>query len=380
MLSAVSFWHLGRGDEADAASERGLALVRDAPPSPAKASVLIERSRLLMLRARFRDAIEVGREGLALAEDLRRIDLQISALVNVGSAMTGLGVGGVPELERAIELGKGGFAPLVRQRAYNNLADEMLARGRVREAVRLFDEARAGVEPLGIMLGIRWNLPQQAWAAYYLGDWVRVEELLRRYEDLIAGSQGHYLEGMVLLLHGSMARARGDGAAAVSYAERSVAHSRGVKDPQSLGPSLASLARAFVEEGRDAEAFPLVDEVLALTDENGVALYFGWLIDLGWLIHDLGRADMPPPSRAKLWAEAATAITEGDLVRAAEVLGETELMSEEAYARLRAAELLASQGRNAEAQFHLERALSFYRSVGATAYLRRAEAVMPASA
>jgi predicted DNA-binding transcriptional regulator YafY len=81
-----------------------------------------------------------------------------------------------------------------------------------------------------------------------------------------------------------------------------------------------------------------------------------------------------------VWAEAATAIADGDLVCAADVLGGTELTSEEAYARLRAAELLASQGRNAEAQFHLERALSFYRSVGATAYLRRAEAVMPASA
>jgi class 3 adenylate cyclase/tetratricopeptide (TPR) repeat protein len=141
MLSARAFGHLGRGDEADAASERGLALVRDAPPSRAKATVLVERSRLLMLRARFREAIEVGREGLALAEDLGRIDLQISALVNVGSAMTGLGVGGVPELERAIELGKGGVAPQIVQRAYNNLADEMLAHGRVGEAARLFGEA-----------------------------------------------------------------------------------------------------------------------------------------------------------------------------------------------------------------------------------------------
>ncbi len=69
-----------------------------------------------------------------------------------------------------------------------------------------------------------------------------------------------------------------------------------------------------------------------------------------------------------------------DLVAAAELLGATDLLSEEAYARLRAAEQLASEGRHAEAQFHLERALSFYHSVGATAYLRRAEAVLLASA
>ena len=67
-------------------------------------------------------------------------------------------------------------------------------------------------------------------------------------------------------------------------------------------------------------------------------------------------------------------------VAGTQVLGRTELAFEEAYARLRAAEQLESQGRHAEAQTHLTRALAFYRSVGATAYVRRGEALLPTSA
>jgi predicted ATPase/class 3 adenylate cyclase len=381
MLSAVSFWRRGRGDDADAASERALSLVHDAQPSRAKASALIERSRLLMLRARFREAIELGREGLALAETLGFVRLHISGLVSVGTALSALGEGGVPELERAIELSRGGVAPGESQRAHNNLGEEMLAQGRVRDAVQFYAEGRAEVERFGILLGIQWLTPQEAWAACLLGDWRRAEELRAQYLDSIATSEGHYLEGMMLMMQAYMARARGERASALAYAEQCLAHCRRVKDPQALGPALATFARVLVDEGRDEEAGTLVDELLTFTDERGAALYYAWLIDLGWLLNDLGRKHTPPLSpRAPVWNEVAQALVRGELVAAAELLAVTELASEEAYARLRAAEQLASAGRHAEAQVHLERALSFYRSVGAGAYVRRGEALLPASA
>ncbi len=110
MLAALAFWHRGLGDEADAASERARVLVRDAPTSHAKATVLVERSRLLMLRGRNQEAIELGREGLALAEELGLVHLQVSALVSVGTALGVRVGGGAAELERAIALGRGGAA------------------------------------------------------------------------------------------------------------------------------------------------------------------------------------------------------------------------------------------------------------------------------
>ena len=52
----------------------------------------------------------------------------------------------------------------------------------------------------------------------------------------------------------------------------------------------------------------------------------------------------------------------------------------EAYARLRAAENLVREGRRAEADAELERALAFWRTAGATAYVREGEALLAASA
>jgi hypothetical protein len=48
--------------------------------------------------------------------------------------------------------------------------------------------------------------------------------------------------------------------------------------------------------------------------------------------------------------------------------------------RLRGAEALVQAGRRAEADAMLQQALAFYRSVGATRYLREAEALFAASA
>ena len=53
---------------------------------------------------------------------------------------------------------------------------------------------------------------------------------------------------------------------------------------------------------------------------------------------------------------------------------------EEAFARLRRAEALVRAGRRAEADAQRERALAFYRSVRATAYIRQAESLFAASA
>ena len=380
MLAALAFWHRGLGDEADEASERARVLVRDAPTSSAKATVLVERSRLLMLRGHFQEAVELGREGLGLAEELGLVHLQVSALVSIGTALGARFGAGTAELERAIELGRAGAAPPEAQRAFNNLAEDMLSLGRVRDAERLYDEARAEVERFGLLMGLRWLTPQQAWVAYNLGDWDRADALRKEYEAAISGAESHVLESASLGLQAAMALARGD-ALAGDYAQRALAHARRVKDPQSVGPALAGLARVLLEHGRPAEAMPLVDELLTLTDDEGAPLYYSWLIDLGWLLHDLGRADPPPASgRAPAWTEACRLIARGELAAAAEVLAGTDLRSEAAFANLRVAESLADQGRHAEAQPHLERALAFYRAAGASGYVRRGEALLPASA
>ena len=57
----------------------------------------------------------------------------------------------------------------------------------------------------------------------------------------------------------------------------------------------------------------------------------------------------------------------------------SELVPDEASARLCAAEALVREGRRAEADTELNLALAFWRSVGATAYVREAEALLAAA-
>ena len=80
------------------------------------------------------------------------------------------------------------------------------------------------------------------------------------------------------------------------------------------------------------------------------------------------------------WTAAARAYAQSDFIAAAEILHQTGSKPEEAEARLRAAEQLVSLGRRAEADAQLQPALDFYRSVGATRYIRDCEALLTAPA
>jgi hypothetical protein len=80
------------------------------------------------------------------------------------------------------------------------------------------------------------------------------------------------------------------------------------------------------------------------------------------------------------WLQAATAMAAGRFEQAADRYAEIGSLPDEAFARLRAAEQLLGAGRQAGGTAQLQRALAFYRQVGAAGYLREADAVVAASA
>ncbi|MEP7335219.1 MAG: hypothetical protein ABI717_05500, partial [Actinomycetota bacterium] len=88
-------------------------------------------------------------------------------------------------------------------------------------------------------------------------------------------------------------------------------------------------------------------------------------------------AEAPAEDRS---APPLRALLEGEFVAAADAWGAMEMLPLEAHARLRAAERFRAEGRHPEADEQLERALAFWRSVGATRYVRRGEALLAASA
>src|SRR5262249_13711001 len=207
--------------------------------------------------------------------------------------------------------------------------------------------------------------------AFNQGEWHRAEALIEQFRLLTRDvTRGDW---HVASVQAQIALARGDDSA-LALAEECLARNRRTSQP--FGRFLAALARVHVDQGRPADARPLVDDLVAIGREKPRSLGFGGVLDLGWLIHDLGRPERPPVIPYPVWNDPAQAIARGDLVAAAELLAATVVAGAAASARLRAAEQLAADGRREEAPVHAEPAAAFYRSVDATAYLARAESLL----
>ena len=143
------------------------------------------------------------------------------------------------------------------------------------------------------------------------------------------------------------------------------------------------MQRRFSHAGRSCRRGRPPKKTLALARENAVVFAAFWpvlirvlaALDRGEEL--LSATETAPPTR---WIEAARLYAGGDFAAAAEVYAQIGSLLDEADARLRAAEQLAEAGRREEADAQLEQALAFYRSVGATRYVREGEDLLAASA
>jgi hypothetical protein len=109
-----------------------------------------------------------------------------------------------------------------------------------------------------------------------------------------------------------------------------------------------------------------------------------WVTDLALTLLELGRegdllAEREASHIVTPWREAAITVARGELVAAADLLESMGAATHEAHARLRAAGRLAEEGARTEAERQLALALDFYRSVGATAFLREGESLLAAA-
>jgi hypothetical protein len=193
------------------------------------------------------------------------------------------------------------------------------------------------------------------------------------------------MEPACRLVRGRMRLARGDVNGAQDDAERALDLARVAKDPQILWPALAFAARAF-SATNPRRAGALVAELLSDWRMFGWPTIgeSDWLADICFALPLLARAEELLEGAAQTrnhtpWFEAAVACASGDFRGAADVYARIGALPEEAYARLCAAESLVREDRRAEADVELNRALAFWRSVGATAYVRDAEALLAAA-
>ena len=380
-LRARLSWDRGRTAEALERIESASTLVRGAALSRAKTHVLAERARLTLFAGRNREAIEIGREALAMAEALDDKEHQSELLNTIGVARAtsdDSDRGAVDDLERSLALARQAVAPDTVGRALYNLGQIRMQTSSLAGIDVLYDEFVASNEHFGVEAGARWYRGGHPWYLCLVGRW---DEAYREAEEFIAevetGSP-HYQEGDCRLTRGTIRLARGDVAGALDDARRGVEFARAAGDPQLVQPNLGFAARVHAMAGERTEAGALVDEVLATAPMIGF-----YATELAWAMRELGRGDellerafapQSPDREPSPWRAAACAVAAGEVERAADLYEEIGARPHWAYARLTAAEKRGIGGAE------LEQALAFFRDVGATAYLERGEALLAKSA
>jgi class 3 adenylate cyclase len=370
-------WQRGDQQGSFAHFERAAETVQQLPVSREKLFVVSQVARFRMLAGQVRVGRELAEQAVAMAEELGDTEMLAETLNTRG--MFGGADGSVTDLERSLELALQ-INSWRAGRAYINLGSVLANTfGDTQRAEAVTREGLAFAERLALRLSLRWFRGNLAEITFVRGLW---DEALRLAEEEIEDPEPHYIQPICRWVRSYVRLARGDYEGARQDIDASMSQSQSIRDPQALFPALAehALIHAAMGDTEDSTAAVLEFERSRAEPEAGT-----WIVTLAFALLELGReADLAALadqlSAPTPWQKASLEMAGGNLVAAAEILEATGAATFEAYARLRAAGRLATEGRHAEASAQLASALSFYRAVGATRYVREGEALLAASA
>jgi len=372
----------GQRDRAYEHIEQALALVRETPPSPAKARVLTESSRLLAIGGQAGEAIAIAREAFEMAEALGLIELAARALNNVGLGRSRLGdyPGAIADLERSIELAVSVNSPEA-GRGYHNLVTPLWHVGELQRSVRAVEEGLLVVERLGAVRLSRGSRCLLCWVRYFTGAWdgamAGAEAIIAECE---AGAQ-MYFEYQPRIARARIRLARGGSEELVlEDVRRATEVGHAAKDPQALVQILAHSTFVSAELGRLEQARATAAELVELLPAGSVGTEVLGASEFAWVAEMLDSADafrrvFAAANLAAVWREPYEAVLDRDFERAAELFAALGFV-DEGYARFKAGEKLLAAGRAPQADVHLQKALAFYRSLSATRYISQTEALL----
>ena len=369
-------WQRGDQDGAFVYLDRARELAEGAPLSSEKQNVVAQVARFLSLAGRYEEARELVQQAIDMAEELGDDELLGDALNTRGVVRGSLGdPRWEQDLTRSLELGlrSNSFRA---GRAYINLGSTLLdTAGDLVRSEEITREGLAFSERMGFSsTALRWFMGNLADMTYLRGAW---DEALAFAEGAIVG-ESHYMAQVGFGVRADIRMARGDDRGAAEDAGIVLERARAIRDPQALDPALVLAAEIAHRYGDQATAHALMDELGAPERTAG-----SFVVRAALVCHDLQREPFLPArlsgDSVTPWAEAAAAIGAGELGRAAEILARIGARTLEADVWLRAARTAAAYGRHAEAAGRLASALAFYREVGASAYVREAEALLAAA-
>ena len=295
----------------------------------------------------------------------------------VGTSRGGLGdVGGIEEIEEGLEVARAAHSFDMVANAQANLMSEFHIYGMLDRAKRTWSDLVEWAETYGLERMLRGARADGAGWAYLEGRW---DDAVALSDELIAASEAgdsHFTDAIVLSMRAWMRLARGDTTGADRDSALAVDVAR-ASDAQAQSAAFAVRPVVALALGKRDEAEAVATELGAIGPvlASACCTAFPTFALTAWAFRELGREDefaeqvLEPNQIDTPWAAAARAITEGELVRAADIIDGMGHTAGAAYARLRAAEALAGAGRTAEAAVLRARADVFARAVGAVAWL-----------
>ena len=372
-LLAAVHWTSGTQEAAHVHHERSIELIAGFPETRATVRIRAGAWRALLL-ANEHPSLEEGKRILALTEELGTTEDILNARINLGlgHAYHGDPQAAVADLELALDQCQQANSHLA-ARAYLNLASMLGTAGDLPRSAEVHREGLDAARRLGSHLE-RWLAAECVLDDYVAGAWDAAIEGASSFLEQ-RGDSAEYMDHAAHHVLAATAAARGDRRGADVHARVMLARAREIGDPQALWGPLGVCAHLACEAGAHDAAQSLVAELVAALSaaesfQIEVFQLDGFVaaaaLDLGHELGDhLGKAAFDSP-----WVEACVQITEGRLEDAGDTLHVHEAHSHAAMVRLLAAERAGRETRG------LRDAIGFYESVGATAYLTRAEALL----
>jgi hypothetical protein len=329
--------------------------------------------------------LQTGMEALELAEALELDEVRASVLITNGMGRTQLGdPQGTADLKRGLEIAVAGNFPTSAVRGYSNLSHAaQIVDGDLAEGLRLALEAEQVAQRFGTKAMLRWTRGALIGLWFELGNWDRCARAADEFLAESASLGPHYYDTYVRCARSWMRLARGDAEAALEDQAELLISARQAKDPQVLNPALAVSAYVLAATGQAGPGQRMLAELFAAGTAD-LGIHSESSTDAVLAAEILSRRDEArrwlQNRRDAPWFAAAHALAGQEFARAAELLDSMGAARSAALARLRAAHELAKAGGPADADDHLRHALSFFRSVGATRFIREAETLLAASA
>ncbi|HSI97559.1 MAG TPA: hypothetical protein VK926_04290, partial [Gaiellaceae bacterium] len=377
-LASVA-WYRGQFDKVKPHLDRAAELA-GGTPSGARARVLSMSARLRTVSGEAEAGMRIAEEALEMAGALGLDELRAHALATIGTAKSYAldDPTGVPDLERALEIALEIDSPIAGAIVNNLAACIPVGDGGLLRAEELYAESRRLAERFGDGLGLRFFRGISVWLDWVRGRWDDALESANKFVAECEAGSPHVLESYVHLNRASIRLGRGDIEGALADQARALTLARGTKDPEILAAVLAVSAGNYAEVEKWDDARTLVDELIPVIQAHPDAT--SWESVAAPYAERLGvreeLREIVETASSNGWNEASLLALDLDFLGAAEIFAAMPSPTLEAWQRRSAGKHLIQAGRRAEGNVELEKALVFYRSVGATFYVDRCQALL----